>query len=151
MRIDKIRGIAGEILNVGKNRVWISPEQSQKAVTAMTKQDVLALIEEGAIKKKKENFHSRGRARILSEKKKKGRKRGKGKRRGTKKARMEKKKNWMKNVRAQRQKLKELKLSKPAVKEFGYSKLYRMIKGNYFRGKKYLESFVVETKKREKK
>jgi ribosomal protein L19E len=38
-----------------------------------------------------------------------------------------------------------------AVQEYGYGKLYGMIKGNYFRGKKYIESFVTELEKRGKK
>ena len=75
----------------------------------MTKEDVRALVKEGAIKKKQVNSQSKGRARILKLKKKKGRKSGRGKKKGTKKARSEKKPTWMKNVRAQRKKLKELR------------------------------------------
>jgi len=145
MHEEKVRGIAAEALNVGKNRVWIDPEEKEKVLEAMTRQDVRELIEQRVIKKKKENFQSRARARILEKKKKRGRKKGAGKRKGRKRVRMEKKKSWIKNVRALRKKLKELKKEKPKeVEKIGYRKLYRMIKGNYFRGKKYLEAFVKE-------
>ena len=40
--------------------------------------------------------------------------------------------------------LKELKKSNPKeVERIGYSKLYKMVKGNYFRGKNYLKAFVL--------
>ena len=65
------------------------------------------------------------------------------KRKGTKKTRVEKKKNWIKRVRSQRKTLKELREKNPkAVEAVGYGKVYRMIKGNYFKGKKYVEAYV---------
>ncbi len=147
MREERVRKIAAELLNCGNDRVWFDPEQQEKVKSAMTKEDIRALIKEKVIKKRKQNFQSRGRARILREKRKKGRKRGKGKRKGTKKARSEKKESWMKNVRSQRKLLKQMKKEKPkAVEKLGYRRLYRMVKGGYFKGKKYLKA-AVEGKK----
>ncbi len=152
MQIKKIRAIAAEMLNVGKGRVWINPEETAKVGEAITKQDVKALIEEGVIKKEKHNFHSRARAVRLAKKKKRGRRGGKGKRKGTRSVRMGGKRYWIKNVRALRAKLKELrKKHGEAIKKYGYSRLYGMIKGNYFRGKRYLEAFVLDLEKRDKK
>lgn len=151
MQFDKAKLVAANLLNVGKNRVWISPEEKQRVSEAMTKQDLKALIGDGVIKKKGLNYQSRARARALAGKKKRGRKRGSGKRRGTKKTRMEKKRFWMKNVRAQRRTLKELKKKKKGLGEFGYSRLYRLVKGNYFRGKKYVEAFAADLEKKGKK
>jgi len=148
MQQEKIKKMAAELLKCGVNAVWLDPEQREKTKTVMTKEDVRALIQEKVIKKKQTNSQSRGRARILKEKRKKGRKRGKGKRKGTKKARSEKKPTWMKNVRSQRRTLKEMKKEKPkAVEKIGYRVLYKRIKGGYFKGKKYLKAAIEGKKK----
>lgn len=139
MELDKIKRLAAQILKSGENKVWINPEEAEKAKEAMTKEDVRALIKEGIIKKRKDNAQSRGRARKLSEKKSKGRKKGKGKRKGTKKARVEKKKAWMGKVRAQR---KTLKKYKKELDTSVYRKAYSRITGGFFRGKKHVESFI---------
>ena len=145
MDLNKVKRIAAEVLKTGPKRVWFNPEESERISEVMTKEDARALVKEGIIKKRKPESQSKARAKKLKEKKSKGRKKGKGKRKGTKKKRSEKKKSWIKRVRSQRKKLKELRKKKPkAVEKIGHSKLYRMIKGNYFRGKKYLEAYVEE-------
>ncbi len=148
MQLKKAKAIASGILGVGKNRVWINPGETQKVQEAMTKQDLRGLVEEGIIAEKTQNFQSRGRARELARRKKKGRKKGAGKRKGTKKTRMEKKRAWIKNARAQRKMLKELREKKrDSVGKIGYARVYRMIKGNYFRGKRHVEAFLAEKEK----
>ncbi len=148
MQQEKVRRMAATVLNCGQNSVWLDPKQTEKIESVMTKEDVRALVKEGAIKKRKQNSQSRGRARILHTKRKKGRKRGKGKRKGTKKARSEKKASWIKNVRSQRKMLKQLQKKKPKeIAAIGYRRLYKRVKGGYFKGKKYLKA-VVEGKKR---
>ncbi len=147
MKEQRIREIAAGILGCGKNMVWVDPKEPEKTGTAMTKEDVRALVQSGAIRKRNQNSQSRSRARKLQAKKKKGRKSGKGKRKGTKKARSEKKESWIKNVRSQRKTLKELRKKSPKeVKKLGYRSLYKRVKGGYFRGKKYLKA-AVEGKK----
>jgi large subunit ribosomal protein L19e len=146
MKVERAREHAATLLKVGKKKVWIDPKQLDKVSEAVTKDDIRTLISEGIIRKKHEPEQSRGRARILREKKKKKRKRGPSKRRGTRKARSKDKEQWVKNVRSQRAKLRELKEKRPeAVKLIGYRKLYRMIKGGYFKGKHALERYVAET------
>ncbi len=148
MQQDKVKQMASEILKCGKNTIWLDPEQGDKIKQVMTKEDVRSLIQEGSIKKRQHNSQSKGRSRVLKEKRKKGRKRGKGKRKGTKKARSEKKPTWMKNVRSQRKMLKQMQKEKPAaVKKIGYRTLYKRIKGGFFKGKKYLKA-AIEGKKR---
>jgi len=141
MNITKSKRMAAQILKVGENKIWLDPEQTEKITESMTKEDIRGLIGSGVIKVSKKAGHSRGRARILKAKKKAGRKRGYGKRKGRKKARIQKKATWVKNVRAQRKKLAELKKSGKKLK-VPYSKAYKMVKGSYFRGKKYLDGFV---------
>jgi len=148
MNLDKVRRMASDVLKAGKGAVWFDPAQSEKIESCMTKDDVRALIAEGVIKRVKPQMKSRGRARILLAKKKKGRRRGRGKRKGTKKARQEsKKRSWIKNVRSQRAMLRELRKSDGAdVDKIGYRRLYLRVKGNLFKGKNYLKATVKEKK-----
>lgn len=147
MQLNKIKRIAAGILKVGESRVWMDPENGPKIKESITKDDVRNLIKEGIIKKKKIAEHSKSRARRLKEKKRKGRKRGYGKRKGTGKVRAKKKKEWIKKVRSQRRALKELKEKKLLKGKGKYGKIYKMIKGNYFKGKKYVEEMVKGAKK----
>ena len=142
----KATRMAAGILKVGTTKIWISPEQKNRVSEAMTKEDVRTLIKERIVAKRKDNQHSRGRARVLAGKKRKGRKRGKGKRQGTKKTRMRRKERWINNVRAQRAALRELK-KKGAKFKVPARKVYLMISGNYFRGKNYVKQFVEGEKK----
>ncbi len=148
MKSDKVKAMAAGILKVGKGDVWFDSKQMDKIQTVMTKGDVRGLIKDGLIRKRKENRKSMGRARLLHAKRKKGRKRGSGKRKGTMKARQHGKQQWIKNVRAQREMLKELQQKNPAaVKKIGYRKLYKRVKGGFFKGRNYLKA-AVEGKKR---
>ena len=141
----KAKSAAAKILKVGHTKIWVDPEQRSRVAEAMTKEDVRGLIKEGVIKKRHGNEQSRGRARVIIAKKRKGRKRGRGKRTGTKKARKEGKRTWIKNVRAQRRILKEMKDSGTKLKRPA-REIYLMIKGNYFRGKNYVRQMAESDK-----
>ncbi len=145
MELGKIKRLSARLLKVGETRIWINPSETEKIGEALTKEDVRGLIADGLIKARKQAGTSRARAKKLQEKKKKGLKRGQGKRTGTKNARANKKRTWIKNVRAQRKTLKKMKKDEVKLKK-SYSKIYKMIKGGYFKGKKYLET-MTETKK----
>ncbi|MEI8364025.1 MAG: 50S ribosomal protein L19e [archaeon] len=148
MKQDKLIEMASKLLRVGKQRLVINNDKyndNKKMVDdAITREDIRKVIVTGIVEKRKDTGHSRGRARILLEKKKLKRKRGPGKRKGTPKAR-EKGNIYNLKIRGLRKKLKELK-EKDALKEKNYRKLYKMVKGNYFRGKKHLEEHVNEIK-----
>ena len=147
MDLNKVKRIAASVLKTGVQRVWFNPSETEKISEVMTKEDVRELVKEGVIKKRKPQSQSKARARKLKEKKRKGRKAGGGKKKGTKKTRVGKKKTWISKVRSQRKMLKELRESDPkAVEKAGYSKVYRMIKGNYFKGKNYVKAYVEEKK-----
>ncbi|MBT4596664.1 MAG: 50S ribosomal protein L19e [Candidatus Diapherotrites archaeon] len=148
MELNKAKEMAAGVLKVGKNKVFISPTDATKIAEAMTKDDIRGLIADRVIKKRQDNSQSKGRARALKAKKIKGRKKGRGKRKGTKKTRGEKKKTWIKKVRAQRRTLRELRETNPeAVADKRYSDVYRKIKGNFFKGKKYLIEYIEGGKK----
>ncbi|MAG18022.1 MAG: 50S ribosomal protein L19e [Candidatus Diapherotrites archaeon] len=142
----KAKKITAALLKIGETKVYISPSEGQRIKEAMTKEDVRVLIKDGVIKKRKDDLQSKSRARVLKEKKKKGRKKGHGKRTGKKTARSNKKEKWIKNVRAQRRVLKEMKESNAKLKKPA-RQIYLMIKGGYFKGKKYVQSMVEEAKK----
>lgn len=146
MKLQKIKSIAARLLGCGETKIWFNPAELKRVSEAMTSEDIRALIKEGMIKKRNTALHSRGGARILAHKKRRGRKRGFGKRTGTRKARVQRKTRWITNVRAQRAYLKELQKNKKVTKE-QYSKIYNLIKGGYFKGKRYIDLFVSGEKK----
>jgi len=143
MKSDKAKEIASALLKVGKNKIWIDPEELESVKEAITKEDIRELIKKGVIKKVRKSRQSRGRARAISKQKEKGRRKGYGKRKGKKGARAKRKKAWINNVRAQRALLRKLKKENPEkIKEIGYRKLYIMIKGGYFKSKAHLEQYI---------
>ena len=145
MKLDQVKRLAADVLKVGINRIWVDPEKVGDITEVITKDDVRALIDDGIIKKRKLQSQSRGHARLLAEKKSKGRRKGKGKRKGTVNARTKKKKKWIKTVRAQRDELKILKNEHPeAVAEANYKSVYRKIKGGYYKGRKYVKSAIIK-------
>jgi large subunit ribosomal protein L19e len=133
VELNKVKLLGARTLGVGAKRVVIKDEA--RAAEAITREDVRTLVKEGAIEISPLVGTSRGRARVLAEKKKKGRRMGHGSRKGTKKARTNKKGIWMRKVRAQRRKLKELKPK-------NYRELYLKVKGGFFKNVKHLEAAI---------
>ena len=147
MDYNKAKRLAAKILKVGTTKIWVSPTAGERLKEAMTNDDVRSLIKDRIVMKRKDAGQSRGGARILLAKRLKGRKRGKGKRTGTKKTRTGNREIWIKNVRAQRKTLKELKLQGTTFKKSARH-MYLLIKGNFFKGKKHLLSMVEEGDKK---
>jgi large subunit ribosomal protein L19e len=125
------RRLAGRILKVGGNRVWINPERIDDAETAITREDVRRLIHEGTIKRRPESGVSRARAQVIHEKKRKGLRGGAGSKSGSPNARISKKEAWMSKIRALRKRLRELRTRK-AISESVYRELYRMASSGRF-------------------
>jgi len=107
----------------------------------MTRSEIRRLVHEGVIKSLPATGISRGRARILHEKKKKGRRSGPGSRTGTPHARVSKKEAWMGKIRALRKKLKVLK-TKKIIPEDSYQSLYRMAGSGRFESVADLERYL---------
>jgi large subunit ribosomal protein L19e len=135
------RRLAAQILKTGQNRVWIDPEKTEDAETAMTRDEVRKLIHEGTIKALPEKGVSRARARILHKKKKKGRRSGPGSRTGSPRARVTKKEAWMSKIRALRKRLRLLK-AKKVIAESAYQRLYRMASSGRFESVADLERYL---------
>src|SRR3989338_690475 len=143
MKLLKAKEISAELMNCGKGRVWINPKNTKEIKESITKEDIRGLITQQIIKKRQDNFQSTAKANELREKKKQGRRKGQGKRKGTKKTRVNARKQWQSKVRTLRKKLKELKVSDAEkVVQAGYKKVYKMVKGNYFKGKNDLQRYI---------
>ena len=133
--------MAAEILKVGENRVWISPERADDVELAISREEIRRLIRDRAIKKMPEKGISRVRARLLHNKKIAGKRRGQGSRSGAGGARTPTKEAWMKKVRAQRKKIRELR-DKHAITEANYRQLYIMSKSGSFRSVADLDRYM---------
>jgi large subunit ribosomal protein L19e len=135
------RRLASKVLKVGENRVWIDPERTDDVESAITRDEVRKLIHEGSIKASPEKGISRGRARIIHEKKKKGRRSGMGSRTGAFHARVTQKEAWMMKIRALRKRLRVLK-TKKMIAENSYQRLYRMAGSGRFESVGDLERYM---------
>jgi large subunit ribosomal protein L19e len=141
--------LAAVILKVGRTRVWMDPERLSDIATAITREDIRGLVDEGVIQRRDVVGISRGRARARDLKRAKGHTKGHGRRRGAKGARTPKKELWMKKIRAQRKLLKGLRDNKE-MEPAAYRKFYRKAKGGEYRNVAHLKSSIAyATQKKE--
>ena len=141
MNLRNQRRIASEVLGCGVNRVWIDSEKADEVSMAITREEIRKLIHEDAIKALPVNSQSRGRARVLAEKKKSGRRIGPGTKKGKTYSVVSKKTRWMNRVRAQRRRLRELR-ERRIITVNTYRNLYRKAKGGEFRSISELERYI---------
>ncbi len=143
MKLNLKKRLAAEILKVGVNRVWIDPTRIADVATAITREDIRALINDGVIRAKPERGTSRGRIRERATQRRKGRRRGVGSRKGAKHARLPKKAGWIKTVRPLRSRLRELR-KEGVIGPREYRRIYKMVKGGAFRSRAHLETYLKE-------
>ena len=122
------RRLASKIMKVGKNRVRIDPERVDDVESAITREEVRKLVHEKAITTGPIIGVSRGRAKIIQSKKRRGRRKGPGSKSGTPKSVISKKDAWMTKIRSLRRRLRELKANR-TITEKTYRELY-MIAGS---------------------
>jgi large subunit ribosomal protein L19e len=132
------RRLAAQILKIGQNRVWIDPERMDDVEGAITREEVRKLIHEKVINSLPEKGVSRSRAKIIREKKRKGRRSGPGSITGAAHAKVTKKEAWILRIRSLRRKLRELK-AKKVITEKTYSQYYRMAGSGRFQSLAELE------------
>jgi large subunit ribosomal protein L19e len=130
-------------MKVGENRVWIDPTRTDDVAMAIRREDMQRLIKEGTIKTLPKTGVSRGRARALHLKRKKGLRRGPGSRKGAKHSIIPQKRVWMLRVRRLRNYSKGLKTRK-LIDRRTYRILYRMIKGAYFKNTTEIDAYLKE-------
>ncbi|MEM3393637.1 MAG: 50S ribosomal protein L19e [Candidatus Methanomethylicia archaeon] len=126
-----VRRMAAEILKVGENRVWIDPENIDRAIEAITREDVRTLIKDGVIKKRPEKGTSR---------REKRKRKGPGSRKGS---RLSDKIKWIMKVRAQRKFIKQLKMRR-IIDRSTYRRLYKMVKCNAFDSISQIKLYIKE-------
>jgi len=135
------RKLAASVLDCGIYRVWIDPERMDEVSLAITRDEIRKLIKDKAIKALPENSQSRGRARVLAEKKKKGRRTGPGSKKGKKYSVVSKKSRWINRIRAQRKHLVGLR-DRRVITVNTYRNLYRKAKGGEFRSVSELDRYI---------
>ena len=119
--------LAADLLKCGIHRVKLDPEKLEEISEAITREEIRQLIKDGAIEKKKKKGVSRARVRARKRKK-----RGAGSKKGGKYSRLSRKEQWMRRVRAQRKRLRELR-DRGLVTKTVYRKIYRMVKAGAFK------------------
>ena len=135
------RRLASEILKIGQNRVWIDPERISDVEGAITREEVKKLIHEKIIDALPEKGVSRSRAKLIHEKKSKGRRQGPGSYTGSPQAGLTKKDVWMAKIRSLRRKLRELKANRTITEET-YTEYYRMAGSGRFESIADLERYL---------
>ena len=141
MNLKNQRRMASKALKIGKKRVWIDPEKGEDVEEAITREEIRKLISEGTIKAAPQKGVSRGRARIIHAKRKKGLKKGMGSRKGRKTARMPRKELWKRRIRAIRSYLKDLR-DRRVIQRNIYRRLYLLAKGGVFRDVAHVEQYI---------
>merc|ERR1711937_1130209 len=99
--------LAASVLNCGKRKIWLDPNEISEISMANSRLNIRKLIKDDFVIKKPNVIHSRDRVRRRLVAKRKGRHTGTGKRHGTKDARMPKAILWMRRTRVLRRLLRK--------------------------------------------
>jgi large subunit ribosomal protein L19e len=135
------RRMAADVMDVGKDRVWMDPEAQAEIAEAITREDVRDLVDEGTIRAEGAAGNSRGRARERDAKRSYGHRSGAGSRKGSAGARKNRKRAWISKIRAQRERLRELRDEGPLSRS-EYRTLYDKAGGGEFDSVDRLEAYI---------
>lgn len=145
MNLRNQKKLASKVMKGSPKRVRFDETRLADIKEAITKYDIKALMEDGAITEITKRGVSRGRARQRQSQRNKGRQRGQGLRKGKKTARLPRKLDWMNRIRLQREFLKELK-EKELITNNTFRDLYLKAKGGFFRSKRHVKIYITENK-----
>jgi large subunit ribosomal protein L19e len=137
--------LAAKITKRSVKKIRLNLDRADDIKEAITRADVKALINDGAILVSPTRGISRGRAKKHASQRMKGRRRGQGSRKGRASARLPGKRTWINKIRLQRIFIKELKDNKRITKE-DYKDLYRKSKGGFFRSRRHIKLYLTEHK-----
>lgn len=145
MNLTVQKRLSASVLKCSKKRIALDPARLEDIKEAITKKDIKVLIGEGVITEKQKTGVSRVRARKTLVQKRKGLKKGPGKRKGKANARTSVKTVWMRQIRYQRDFLKELK-DKGIITSQVFTVLYKRAKGGFFRSKRHIKIYIEENR-----
>ncbi|CAN6559165.1 unnamed protein product [Malus baccata var. baccata] len=131
--------LASSVLKCGRCKVWLDPNEVSEISMANSRQNIRKLVKDGFIIRKPTKIHSRSRAHIMKEAKRKGRHSGYGKRKGTREARLPTKIIWMRRMRSKK------------IDKHMYHNMYMKVKGNVFKNKRKTLSDQFEAKRAKNK
>ena len=135
------RRLAADVLDVGKNRIWFDPDEQAEIAEAITREQIESLVQRGVIRSKDARGNSRGRARERNAKRAYGHRKGAGSRKGKAGGRENRKDTWIRQIRAQRRTLRELR-DDGELTPTEYRELYRKAGGGEFRSVRYMLTYI---------
>lgn len=138
------RRLAADVLDVGKNRIWFDPEAQGDIASAITREEIRDLVDEGHIRAEPKQGNSRSRARERDAKRAYGHRKGQGTRQGKASARHDDRQKWIDGIRAQRRELKRLRDDGTLTPQ-QYNELYNKASGGEFHSVRYMFNFIEST------
>jgi large subunit ribosomal protein L19e len=144
INIRKKRELVARILGVGVNRIRFEPDKLEDVADSITRENIRALIKNGAIWTARRRGTSRYRAKVKHMTRKK-RGIGIGSKKGRKTARVGKKKLYIAKIRGMRHHLKVLK-DRNDINRETYWSLYKKANGGQVRTLGHLRELVKQSK-----
>ncbi len=139
------RKLAAKITKRSVKKIKLNLTRLDDIKEAITRADVKALLNDGAILVESNKGVSRSRAKKQRLQKARGRRRGQGSRKGKDSARNPGKRAWINKIRLQRSFIQDLK-EKTKVTQEVYKDLYLKSKGGFFRSIRHLKLYLTEHK-----
>lgn len=138
------RRLAADVLDVGKNRVWFDPSAQGDIASAITREEIRELVEQGHIRAESKQGNSRNRARERNAKRAYGHRKGQGTRKGKATARHDDRDEWIDGIRAQRRELRALR-DDGVLSPSQYAEMYNKASGGEFHSVRYMLNIIETT------